>query len=63
MKKYKFVEPQVTRREIAQTLIRTLDRELTEQEVKVIYWLGDAEYETRGVLLDLFKELAEKAGE
>lgn len=59
-KKYKFLEPQVTRREMAQVLIKALDRSLTEQEIKTIHWLGDTEFETRGVLLDLFKELNER---
>lgn len=59
-KQYKFVDPQVTRREMAQVLIKGLDRSLTEQEVSAIHWLGDTDYTTRGVLLDLFKELNER---
>lgn len=31
-----------------------------DQEVKTIHWLGDWDYETRGVLLDLFKDLKSK---
>ncbi|MEH7526129.1 hypothetical protein V7149_23110 [Bacillus sp. JJ1503] len=60
MAQYKFVEPDTTRQEIAKTLIKSLERSLTEQEVKTIYWLGDCEYETRGVLTDLFNELLER---
>lgn len=59
-KQYKFVDPQESRREMAQILIKGLERSLTEQEIKTIYWLGDTDYETRGVLLDLFKELVER---
>jgi hypothetical protein len=59
-KQYKFVDPNVTRQEMAKVLIKGLDRYLTEQEVKLIHWLGDCEFETRGVLLDIFKELVER---
>ncbi|WP_404470636.1 hypothetical protein [Sutcliffiella horikoshii] len=60
MTNYKFVDPQVTRREMVQVLTKGLGRSLTEQEINTIHWLGDCEYQTRGVLLDLFKELVEK---
>jgi hypothetical protein len=60
LKIYKFVEPKVTREEIGKTLIRGLNRSLTEVEVKTIYWLGDCDYETRGVITDLIKELVER---
>lgn len=43
-----------------EVLVKGLGRKLTEQEIETIFWLGDADYQTRGVLLDLFKELAEK---
>ncbi|WP_286231279.1 hypothetical protein [Neobacillus mesonae] len=46
--------------EMVITLSKGLKRALTEQEVRIIYWLGDCDYETRGVILDLFKELGEK---
>lgn len=59
-KRYQFVDPNVSRQELAKVLIRGLGRSLTDQEIKTIYWLGDCEYETRGVLLDLFKELVER---
>lgn len=59
-KQNKFVDPQVTRREMAQVLTRSLGRSLTDQEIETIYWLGDTEYKTREVLLDLFKELYER---
>ncbi|WP_025727733.1 hypothetical protein [Heyndrickxia ginsengihumi] len=59
-KQYKFVDPQVTRREIGQELVKGLERSLNDQEIDAIYWLGDADYKTRGVLLDLFKELNER---
>jgi hypothetical protein len=40
-----------------------LDRVLTVQELKTVHWLSDTENETRGVILDLFKDLSKKAGE
>lgn len=60
MKQYRFVEPEETLEEMVYTLSKGLKRALTEQEMKTIYWLSDCNYETRGVLLDLFKELSEK---
>lgn len=54
---YKFVDPDVTREQMTKVLVRVLNRKLTEQEIRIIYWLGNTEPETRGVLLDLFKEL------
>jgi hypothetical protein len=62
-KQYRFVEPNVTRQEMSKTLTKGLGRALTQQEANIIYWLGDCDYETRGVLLDLFKELVEKGEE
>lgn len=59
-KQYEFMEPGVTRNKMIEILVRGLGRALTEQEVRVIYWLGDCEYETRGVLTDLFEELMNK---
>lgn len=59
-KTYKYVEPAQTRQEMAKVLIKALERSLTDQEAKALYWLSDCEYETRGVILDLFKELASK---
>lgn len=60
MKKYKFVEPEETREEMITVLVKGLGRSLTQQEARIIHWLGYCEYETRGVILDLFKELSEK---
>lgn len=60
MKQYTFVEPSETREEITKTLMKALERSLTEQEVKTIYWLGDCEYETRGILTSFFNELLER---
>ncbi|RJR23621.1 hypothetical protein C4578_04065 [Candidatus Microgenomates bacterium] len=60
MKNYKFVDPQVTRREMVEVLTKGLGRRLTKPEIDTIHWLGDCEYKTREVLLDLFKELANK---
>lgn len=62
-KLYKFVEPAVTRQEFAKTLVKGLGRELTEQEAKTLHWLSECEYETRGVVLDIFKELVKRQGE
>ena len=60
MKQYKFVDPDETINEMLKVLVNGLGRGLTEQELKTVIWLGNTEYETRGVLLDLFKELANK---
>ena len=60
MKKYKFGEPEVTEKQMTETLVKGLGRDLTEQESNTIKWLSDAGYESRGVLLDLFKELTQK---
>lgn len=61
-KHYKFVDPQVTRREMVAVLVKGLGRQLTEDEIDTIHWLGDCEFKTRGVILDLFKELSNKEG-
>lgn len=63
MKKHKFVDPQVTRNEMLKVLVKGLGRALTDQEIETIYYLGDCEYKTRGVLLNLFKELVERQEE
>lgn len=60
---YKFVEPHITRLELANVLAKGLGRALTEQEAKTLHWLSECEFETRGVILDLFKELVKKRGE
>lgn len=62
-KEYRFVDPQVTRQKMSKTLVKGLGRALTQQEANTIYWLSECEYETRGILLDLFKELVEKKEE
>lgn len=59
-KKYEFVEPEVTRDEMVNVLVKGLERSLTDQEVRTINWLSDCEYITRVVLLDLFKEMKDK---
>ncbi|WP_066297635.1 hypothetical protein [Bacillus sp. FJAT-29937] len=60
IKQYEYVDPDVTRQEMAKVLIKGLGRSLTEQEIRTIYWLGDIEYKSRGIILDLFKELNER---
>lgn len=59
-KQYKFIDPDITRNQMVEVLVKGLGRKLTDQEIKIVFWLGDTEYETRGVLLDLFKELVER---
>jgi hypothetical protein len=59
---YPFVEPEVTREEMISILSKGLKRELTDQEMKTLFWLSDCDYETRGVLTDFFKELVERQG-
>jgi hypothetical protein len=62
MKQYQFIEPKETLEEMVNVLVKGLDRLLTDQEVKTLYWLSECEYETRGVILDLFKELVVRKG-
>lgn len=59
-KKYRVRDSDVNRNEMINVLERGLGRDLTGQEVRTIYWLGDCDYPTVGVLLDLFKELSKK---
>jgi hypothetical protein len=58
---YPYVEPEETLEQMVYTLSKGLKRALTEQEMRIIYWLSDTNYETRGILLDLFKELSERS--
>lgn len=60
IKTYRFVDPDVTRKEMAKLLIKGLGRALTDQEVRMVYWMGDCDYEFRGVMTDLFKELSQR---
>ncbi|ADU30390.1 hypothetical protein [Evansella cellulosilytica] len=53
---YMFEEPNKTRKDMAEVLVKGLGRSLTDLEARIIYWLGDCCPDTRGVLLDLFKE-------
>lgn len=59
-KLYRCVDPDVTRKELVKILSKGLGRALTQQEANTVHWLGDCSFETRGILLDLFKELVEK---
>lgn len=52
-KQYKYVDPSVTLKEMT----NVINRPLTDQEERALRWLSETEYETRGVLLDLFKEI------
>lgn len=60
MKQYQFIEPSETSKEMAEVLVKGLGRALTQQEADTLYWLSECEYVTRGVILDLFKELSNK---
>lgn len=57
-KQYKFVEPIVKEKQLFTTLQNALGRSLTPQESKTIHWISECEFETSGVLLDLFRELS-----
>ena len=61
--KYQFVEPNITREQLSIILSKGLKRALTQQEANTIYWLSECDYETRGILTDLFRELVEKGRE
>ena len=60
MTKYKFVEPEIKEQQLIDVLEKGLGRELTTLESRKIKWISECEYETSGVLLDLFKELVGK---
>ncbi|PLS04045.1 hypothetical protein [Neobacillus cucumis] len=60
MKQNKFVDPKVTREEMVKVLVKGLGRSLTDIEAKKLFWLSETFYETRGVILDIFKELVER---
>ena len=55
-----FVDPEETRQEIAKVLVKGLERSLTEEEARIVYWLGDADLSTREVILNLFWELEQR---
>lgn len=57
-KTYKFVEPEVKEQQMVEALEKGLGRELTALEARKIKWISECEYDTSGVLLDLFKELS-----
>lgn len=63
MKDYSlFLDPEEAYLEIKLLLISRLDRQLTDLEERKLKWLSDCEYETIGVIFDLFKELSEEKG-
>lgn len=58
MLKYaKYIDSDIAYTEMKEVLETKLGRELTSLEERKIKWLADGEYETIGVILDLFKEL------
>lgn len=59
MKQYKVVSKFEALNTFSRVLTKGLKRPLTEQELRTIVWLSDCEYETVGVITDLFKELVE----
>lgn len=54
----RFVDATKSYNEMKTLLVNRLGRELTEQEDRKIKWLADGEYDTIGVLLNLFDELS-----
>lgn len=59
-KQYNWVEPEIHEKEMIAVLTKGLGRPLTDLEIRKINWFSNCEYDTRGVLLDLFKELTNK---
>lgn len=61
-KRYEFVDSEIKEQQLVGVLEKGLGRELTALEFRKIKWISECDYETSGVLLDLFKELSEKNG-
>lgn len=58
MKDYsRFIDEKFAYREMKTLLEDRLGRELTPTEDSNILWLSDCDYETVGILFDIFKEL------
>lgn len=60
MKTYKFVEPEETRKQLCELFVMALNRPANQIEARVINWISECEYETRGVIVDIFQEIVEK---
>ncbi len=56
----KYNDPKVSYNVLKGMLEPSLERQLTELEERKIKWLADGEYDTMGVFVDLFQELANK---
>ncbi|MBO1005768.1 hypothetical protein [Pseudogracilibacillus auburnensis] len=63
-KQYKFTDSLKWQDEFTEVLMKGLGyRKITEDEMRTIIWLADCEYKTRGVILDLIKEIVERQEE
>jgi len=56
----KYNDPKASYNVLKGMLENSLERQLTELEERKIKWLADGEYDTIGVFVDLFQELADK---
>ena len=56
----KYNDPKFSYNELKNVLETPLERQLTDLEERKIKWLADGEYDTIGVFVDLFQELADK---
>lgn len=54
----RFIDEVAAYNEMKTLLEQRLGRELTEKERSTINWLADCEYQTIGVIVDLFDELS-----
>lgn len=55
-----FMDRYCIHQELIKTLVDGLDRALTHQEINALNRIVDSNYETREIILDLFKELVKK---
>jgi hypothetical protein len=63
MKNYRYVDQKTMNERILKVLKTGLGRELTQLETRKIEWLSGSDYETTGVILDIFKELSGQSTE
>jgi len=56
----KYNDPKTSYNVLKGMLEASLERQLTNLEERKIKWLADGEYDTIGVFVDLFQELADK---
>jgi hypothetical protein len=63
LKKYRYVDQKTMNERILKVLVTGLGRELTPLETRKVECLSGSDYETTGVILDIFKELSGQSTE